>query len=121
VVGSYLICFLRVVSLSHSLDYSIKTVVFVSSIFHRSDRAVCIQNTVGALDDVAISCLPLVLDVTGVGIVNGIAEPILRVSLRQTQATLYLKRSKELTILVHCTLEKVEGSRMHIVDFITGK
>jgi hypothetical protein len=76
---------LGMVSLSHPLHYSVKPVVFVSSVLHSSDGSVCVQNTVGTLHHVAVSRLPLVLDVTGVGVVNCVIELILRVSLRQQE------------------------------------
>jgi hypothetical protein len=70
-------------SVPHPLHYSIKTVVFVSGVLDSADGSVCVQNTVGTLHHVAISRLPLVLDVAGVGIVYCIVEVIFRVSLRQ--------------------------------------
>jgi hypothetical protein len=71
--------------MSHPLHYGVKPPVFVSSVLDSSDGSVCVQHTVRTLHHVAISRLPLVLDVTSMRIVNGIVELIFRVSLRQTR------------------------------------
>jgi hypothetical protein len=61
---------LRMASLACPLHYSVKTVVFVSSVIYGADGSVCFHNTVGTLDHVAISLLPLALDIAGVRVVN---------------------------------------------------
>jgi hypothetical protein len=68
------------------LHYSVKTVVFISSVIYCADGSICFHNTVGTLDYVAVSRLPLALDVAGVRVVNTIIEFVPRVmSLGQQQ------------------------------------
>jgi hypothetical protein len=72
--------------MSHPLHYSVKPAVFVCSILYSSDGSIRVQQTVGTLHHVAISRLPLVLDVTSMRIVNSVVELVFRVSLQQTRA-----------------------------------
>ena len=63
---------------SCSLYNGAETVVLVSGIFNYTGGSVWLNQAVGALDHVAVTGLPLALNVTGVRVVNGVVEFIMR-------------------------------------------
>ena len=63
---------------SRSLYNGAETVVLVSGIINYTGGSVGLNQAVGALDHVAVTGLPLALDVAGVWVVNGVVEFILR-------------------------------------------
>jgi hypothetical protein len=66
-------------------DDSAEPVVFVSDVFNYPGGSIGLNQAVRALHHVAIPRLPLVLDVSGVGIVNGVVELVLRRRLFNTR------------------------------------
>jgi hypothetical protein len=73
---------------SCSLYDSAETVVFISGVFNNTGGSVGLNQAVGALDHVAVTGLPLALNVTSVRVVNGVVEFIVRRPLIN-KSTLY--------------------------------
>ena len=65
------------------LHHCNKTVVLISRVLHNTRGAVSLLQRVGALNHVAIPGLPLVLHVSGVGVVYSIFKLVLWMSLQQ--------------------------------------
>jgi hypothetical protein len=63
---------------SCGLDDGAEPVVLVGSVFNSAGGSIGLNQAVGALDHVAISGLPLVLNVTGMRVVNGVVEFVVR-------------------------------------------
>lgn len=62
---------------------SIESVVLVGGVVYSSDGAVWFHQTVLSLDDVAISGLMLVFNVSGVEVLNSVFESVFRVGLKK--------------------------------------
>lgn len=73
---------------SCSLHDSVEAGVFVSGVFNNTGCSVGLNQAVGALDHVAVTGLPLALDVTSVRVVDGVVEFIVRWPLIN-KSTLY--------------------------------
>lgn len=67
----------RVVSGAGLVHDRVEPVVVVSGVGHLTGGAVGFDQTVLALDDISVPLLPLVLDVTGVVILDAVVERIL--------------------------------------------
>jgi hypothetical protein len=63
---------------SCSLDNGAETIVLVGDVVNNTSGSVGLNQAVRALDYVAITGLPLALDVTSVWIVNGVVEFVMR-------------------------------------------
>jgi len=63
---------------SRSLYNGAETVVLVSGVFNNTSGSVRLKQAVGALDHIAVTGFPLALNVTGVRVVNGVVEFIMR-------------------------------------------
>lgn len=62
-----------------TVDYSIETVVIISSVFDGTLVSISIDQTVLAMDLIAVTGFVLILDVSGVFIVHSIGEVVLSV------------------------------------------
>jgi len=63
---------------SRSLYNGAETVVLVGGIINYASGSVGLNQAVGTLDHVAVTGLPLALNVAGVRVVNGVVEFIMR-------------------------------------------
>jgi hypothetical protein len=75
------------------LDDSAKPVVLVGSVFNCSGGSIWLNQAVGPLHHITISGLPLVLNVTGMRVVNGVVEFVVRrclVKINSAQIDSYL-------------------------------
>jgi hypothetical protein len=72
---------LRVMRLAGFVDDGVESVVLVSGVLDGADGAVGVVDGVFSLDHITVPGFPLVLEVTGVGIVNSIVVVVLGVGL----------------------------------------
>jgi hypothetical protein len=76
---------LRMNGFADLLDHGVESAVVVSGVVYLADGAVWFVEAVGSFDHVAISCLPLVLHVAGVEVVDSIVIVVVRVSLQRKE------------------------------------
>lgn len=68
------------------LDYCVEAVYWISRVLDHSNCAVGLVQAVRTLDNVTVALLVLLLNVTGVGVVNSIVEGVLWISLRKNNS-----------------------------------
>jgi hypothetical protein len=65
-------------------DDGVESVVVIGGVVDGAGGAIGLQKAVLSLDDISVAVLALALDITGVGVVHGVVELVLRVALQRS-------------------------------------